>query len=102
MADAVISGRRGRRRAPLARGRDGSFAWARAGSARDSMADCAAVTSASISAAVGRRPGSLARHRSISGRTSAGASLRSAASRTTRSSTAAGCPAPNGLRPVAA
>src|SRR6266566_511935 len=106
-ADAVISGRSGRLRPLRARARDGGSGSARAvpagaGSGRDSIADWAAVTLASSSAAVGLRSGSLARHCSISGRTSAGAPSRSAASRTTRSSTVAGCPAPNGLRPVAA
>ena len=102
-ADAVIRGRRrGRRRPSRARGMPGRSAPAGAGSDRGPIADWAAVTLASSSAAVGRRSGSLARHCSISGRTSAGASSRSAATRTTRSSTAAGGPAPNGLRPVAA
>src|SRR5438552_229073 len=63
MADAVISGRRGRRRALRARGPAGGPASTETGSGRGSIADWAAVTSASSSAAVGRRPGSLARHR---------------------------------------
>ena len=104
-ADAVISDRHERRRARPSRRPGGASRRpgpGGAGSRLGSIADWAAVTPARSSAAVGRPPGSLARHRSISGRTPAGAPLRSAVPPTTRSSTAAGGPVPNGLRPVAA
>ncbi len=73
-----------------------------AASARWYSAAWIAVTSASRAAAAGRPAGSLTRHRSISGRTSGGTPSRSGTPRTTRSSTAAAGPVPNGLRPVAA
>ena len=84
-----ITASAGGRPAPAAGRRRASAAWA-------------AVTSPSRPAAAGRLAGSLARHRSISGSTSGGAPRRSGAPRTTRSSTAAAWPEPNGLRPVAA
>ena len=61
-----------------------------------------APTSASRLSAVGRCPGSLARQRSISGRTSAGTRSRPGTPWTTRYSSAAVVPAPNGPSPVAA
>jgi len=61
-----------------------------------------APTSASRLAAVGRCPGSLARQRSISGRTWAGTRSRPGAPWTTRYSSAAVVPAPNGPSPAAA
>ena len=61
-----------------------------------------APTSASRPSAVGRWPGSLARQRSISGRTSDGTRSRLGESWTTRYSSAAVIPVPNGPSPVAA
>ena len=61
-----------------------------------------APTSASRPAAVGRWLGSLARQRSISGRTSAGTRSRLGEPWTTRYSSAAVVPVPNGPSPVAA
>ena len=61
-----------------------------------------APTSASRPAAVGRWPGSLARQRSISGRTSAGTRSRLGEPWTTRYSSAAVVPVPNGPSPVPA
>jgi hypothetical protein len=61
-----------------------------------------APTSASRLSAVGRCRGSLARQRSISGRTSAGTLARPGVPWTTRYSSAAVVPAPNGPSPVAA
>ncbi len=61
-----------------------------------------APTSASRPAAVGRWLGSLARQRSISGRTSVGTRSRPGEPWTTRYSSAAVVPAPNGPSPVAA
>ena len=63
---------------------------------------CRAPTSASRPSAVGRWPGSLARQRSISGRTSAGTRSRRGSPWTTRYSSAAVVPVPNGPSPVAA
>jgi hypothetical protein len=61
-----------------------------------------APTSASRLPAVGRCRGSLARQRSISGRTSAGTRSRPGVPWTTRYSSAAVVPAPKGPSPVAA
>jgi hypothetical protein len=61
-----------------------------------------APTSASRPSAVGRWLGSLARQRSITGRTSVGTRSRLAEPWTTRYSSDAVVPVPNGPRPVAA
>ena len=63
---------------------------------------CSAPTSASRPSAVGRWPGSLARQRSISGRTSDGTRSGPGEPWTTRYSSAAVAPVPNGPSPVAA
>jgi hypothetical protein len=63
---------------------------------------CSAPTWASRPPAVGRCPGSLARQRSISGRIVAGTPSRLGVPCTTRYSSAAVVPVPNGPSPVAA
>jgi len=63
---------------------------------------CSAPTSASRPLAAGRWPGSLARQRSIVGRSVAGTRSRSGVPCTTRYSSAAVVPVPNGPSPVAA
>ena len=63
---------------------------------------CSAPTSASSPPAVGRCPGSLARQCSISGRTAGGTPSRLGVPCTTRYSSAAVVPVPNGPSPVAA
>ena len=63
---------------------------------------CSAPTSASSPPAVGRCPGSLARQCSISGRTAGGTRSRLGVPCTTRYSSAAVVPVPNGPSPVAA
>jgi hypothetical protein len=63
---------------------------------------CSAPTSASRALPVGRWLGSLARQRSISGRTAGGTPSRLGVPCTTRYSSAAVVPVPNGPSPVAA